>query len=381
MGARLIVVGGGIVGVMIARELVLRGHAVTLIERDGLGSAVTGASLACITTHMNSRDEMDILKWASRAWFDIDQALGQTMEYRTGGQLRFLDRPEDRAVAEDWIEFEGRAGVSSRLLEPSEVRKLEPLLTGPIEAATYAANAATVTPFLAVRAIIRDALAHGLELRLNSTVNGVLLRNGKARGVLIDDGELLADGVVLATGPWTRELARRAGLDVPIKPRRAQCLASVGIESSIRCVIAACESAGGVIAGYTQIQQAPSGQILFNTVLAGGLSEEGAQNHVPEVDPVFVCNSIRQLVRLFPSLAGLELLRSWVRYEAVTPDDRFLAGATPVDNLYLASGDGGSGFGRAPAIARVIADAVDARPPPFDAGVWSPGRFNLVAAA
>jgi len=381
VGARLIVVGGGIVGAMAARELTHRGHRVILIEKDGLGSAVTGASLACIGTHMNSRSEIEILKWTSRAWAGINKDLGETIEYRNCGQLRFLETAADRAVAQDWIDFEAQAGVPSRLLEPDEVRNIEPLLTGPIEAATYAENAATVTPFLAVRAVVKDAVEHGLQLHLHSPVDRLVVRGGKVCGVKTGNDMIEADAVVLAAGPWTGDLAREAGLNLPIQPRKAQCLASVGVAPSIRCVIAACESAGGVAAGYTQIQQAPSGQILFNTVLAGGLSPMGAQNHVPEVDPEFVCNSIRQLAHLFPSLARLELLRSWVRYEAVTPDDRFLAGATPAGNLYLAAGDGGSGFGRSPAIARVIADLIDDKSPPFDAAVWSPARFKLAEAA
>lgn len=381
MGARLIVVGGGIVGAMTGRELAKRGHEVTLVEMHGLGSAVTGASLACIGTHMNSRNEIEILKWAFRAWKEFSDETANSFEYRNCGQLRFLERPEDRAVAEGWLAFEAEAGVPSQLLEPAEVRKIEPLLAGPIVAATYAPNAATVTPFLAVRAAIRDAVGRSLKLRLGSRVDGLVLKAGRVGGVRIGDEVMEADGVVLASGPWTTKLAAEAGLHVPIEPRKAQCLASVRMPPSIRCVIAACESAGGVAAGYTQIQQAPSGQILFNTVLAGGLSAQGAQERITEVDLPFIRNSIHTLSFLFPSLARIELLRSWVRYEAVTPDDRFLAGATPVAGLYLAAGDGGSGFGRSPAIARTVADAVDARQTPFDASVWSPDRFRLLEAA
>ena len=381
MGARVLVVGGGIIGAMLAWRLTLRGHNVTLLERAGPGSAVTGASLACIGTHMNSRAEIEILKWTSSAWLEIDQALNHAIEYRKCGQLRFLERAEDRAIAEDWLRFEAAAGAPSRFLEPPEARKIEPLLTGPIEAATYAPNAATVTPFLAVRAIIRDAVSHGLEVVGNTVVSRVEMRGGRVVGVLTAQGKMSGDAVVIAAGPWTPEIARTAGLDIPIQPRKAQCLATTRAPPSIRCVIAACESAGGVAAGYTQIQQAPSGQILFNTVLAGGLSEAGAQEQVPEVDIEFMRNSIGQLLRLFPSLGGMQLLRSWVRYEAVTPDDRFMAGATTVHGLYLAAGDGGSGFGRSPAVARVVADAIDGRQPPFAAELWSPLRFGQKKAA
>ncbi|MEZ5925286.1 MAG: FAD-dependent oxidoreductase [Hyphomicrobiaceae bacterium] len=381
MAQRIVVIGGGIVGTSIARELIVRGHKVTLVERASLGGAVTGASLACLGTHMNSRDEMEVLKWACAAWADLAGLLKHSMEYRRCGQLRFLDRAEDIPVAEDWIAFERAAGTRSELLSPEEVHRIEPLLTGRIVAATYAPDAATVTPFLAVRALIQDTIARGLLVKTHTPVSDFSVKGGKVTGVLTAEGPIEADAVVLATGPWAPDLALKIGLDLPIQPRKAQCLASVRMPPSIRCVIAACESAGGVAAGYTQIQQAPSGQILFNTVLAGGLSAAGAQNLVSEVDPDFVCNSIRQLVALFPSLSTIEMLRSWVRYEAVTPDDRFIAGPSGVPGLYLAAGDGGSGFTRAPALARVIADALEGALPPFDASVWSPSRFELATAA
>jgi glycine/D-amino acid oxidase-like deaminating enzyme len=115
--------------------------------------------------------------------------------------------------------------------------------------------------------------------------------------------------------------------------------------------------------------------------LGGGISAEGAQDTITEVDPPFVCNSIRTLLWLFPSLAGVELLRSWVRYEAVTPDDRFLVGQSPVPGLFLAAGDGGSGFGRSPAVARAVADMLDRKVPPFDASLWAPDRFQQKRAA
>lgn len=381
MAADIAVVGGGIVGAAIARELAVRGRKAVLIEQGGLGGAVTGASLACLGTHMNSKDELEILKWSCAEWAELDDALGHAMEYKRCGQIRYIEREEDLAVARDWIAAERHAGLDPELLSPAELRRIEPLLTAPIVAATWSPGGATVTPFLAVRALLEDAAHRGLTLHSHLPVREFVCRNGRIAGVATDRGVIEAEAVVLAAGPWTARLAERAGLALPILPRRAQCLATVALPPSICSVVGACESAGGVMAGYTQIQQAPSGQVLFNTVLGGGVSAKGAEDRVPEVDPVFVCNSIRTLLWLFPSLAGTDLLRSWVRYEAVTPDDRFIVGPTDTPGLYVAAGDGGTGFGRAPAIARVIADAIDDAAPPFDAQVWSPARFATKAAA
>jgi D-hydroxyproline dehydrogenase subunit beta len=378
---KIAVVGGGIVGACIARELAIRRHKVTLLEKGSLGGAVTGASLACLGTHMNSRSEIEILKWSCSAWAELNDELGQTMEYTRCGQLRFIERDEDIDVARDWIGFERGAGLLTELLEPNEVRRIEPLLEGPIIAATWAPNAATVTPFLAVRAILKDAARNGLQIQCHNAVRDFIKRGGTISGMVTQAGAIEADVVILAAGPWTGELTAKIGLNLPILPRKAQCMATVAVSRTIRTVIAACESAGGVAAGYTQIQQAPSGQVLFNTVLGDGLSQAGSQNTVSEVDPVFVCNSIRQLLWLFPSLSEVELLRSWVRYEAVTPDDKFIVGPSSVPGLYIAAGDGGSGFGRAPAIARAVADSLEGCEPPFNAGLWAPSRFLEKIAA
>ena len=75
--------------------------------------------------------------------------------------------------------------------------------------------------------------------------------------------------------PGPAPLAATVGVSLPIVPRKAQCLATTRQPPRIRTVVGACKSDGGVDAGYTQIQQARSGQILFNTVLAGGIAEAG----------------------------------------------------------------------------------------------------------
>ena len=97
---------------------------------------------------------------------------------------------------------------------------------------------------------------------------------------------------------------------------------------------------------------------------------------VPEVDRIFVRDSVATLLRLFPSLGSVELLRSWVRFEAVTPDDRFVAGAAGPRGLFIAAGDGGTGFIRAPALGRLITDAIDERPTPFPVDLYRPVAFR-----
>ena len=378
--ATVIVVGAGIVGAATADALSRAGHAVTIVEQASPGGAVSGASLACIGTHMMDEDELPLVRWSCDAWASLAKTHAG-FGYDRCGQIRFLKHRDEIASANHWVSIEQRMGLRPRLLAPDEVRAVEPCLTGPIAGATWSPDDAVVNPFLAVRTLLRSSCDHGAKLLSNLRVDGLRSAGGRVVGISTAAGPLDADVVVLAGGPWTVRLAETAGISLPIVSRKAQCLATTRQPPMIRTVVGACKAKGGVDAGYTQIQQSQNGQILFNTVLAGGVTADGDPDLVPEVDRIFVRNSVATLLDLFPSLADVTLLRSWVRYEAVTPDDRFLVGPTGPSGLYIAAGDGGTGFIRAPAIGRLLSDIIGGREPPFRADLYDPARFALARAA
>jgi glycine/D-amino acid oxidase-like deaminating enzyme len=383
--ADVVIVGGGIVGAATAQALARAGLKPLVLEKGAFGGAVSGASLACISTHMMDLDELPLLAWTRACWAELDAEIGG-FEYNRCGQLRFIAREADIAVAEGWIAAERAAGLTPDLLDPAAVREVEPALSGPILAASWSALDAVVNPFLAVRALLADAQRHGATVRAHAPVTAVRTEGGRVAGVETALGPVDAPLVVLASGPWTARLAAPLGVVLPMLPRKAQCLATVRVPPVIRRVVGACESAGGVEAGYTQIQQAREGQVLFNTVLAGGTAAVGETaavppRAVPPVDLAFVRDSVETLLWLFPGLADIEVLRSWVRYEAVTPDSRFVAGPAGPDGLWIAAGDNGTGFVRSPAIGRLVTDGILGRTPPFDVSLYRAGRFAAAEAA
>lgn len=378
--ADAVVVGGGIVGTAIARQLARDGVDAVLVERKAFGGAVSGASLACLGTHMHSLDELEVLVESCALWRSISDELGDPFEYNRCGQLRFILREEDLPVAQRWIDGERAFGLDPELLSPEAVRDKEPLLTGPIVAASHSPGDATVNPFLAVRALLRDGGNAGLKAFANTAVTGLQMDGDRVAGVQTERGSIATGNVILAAGPWSGQLARHADLDLPLVPRQAQCVASVRQPPSIRTVVGACESAGGVESGYTQIQQAASGQILFNMVTAPAATRPGAEDRINEAPIGFVRDSIRTLTMLFPSLSEILMLRSWVRFEAVTPDDRFLAGRLPRRGLIAAAGDNGTGFCRAPVLGRLISRIVRGEAAMPADTLYAPSRFAELRA-
>ena len=374
--ADVVVAGAGIVGCATAHALAKRGVSVVVLEKGDIGGAVSGASLACIGTHMIDTEEIPLLRLACDLWRDLAQALDRDFEYQRCGQIRFVAQETDIDVARSWVAAEVAHGLTTEFLHPADVRRIVPALTGPIFGATWSPTDATVNPFLSCRALVEDATRDGAVFLCRTEVAGIGIEAGRVVSVATPAGEIATRCFVNATGPWARQVADLAGLDVPIAPRKAQCLATVRLDPVIPCVVGACESAGGVETGYTQIQQAPSGQVLFNTVVAGGVRGEGSQDRDLDVERRFIDDSIRTLLWLFPSLAEVPLLRSWARYEAITPDDRFLVGPVPgIDGFLMAAGDGGVGFVRAPAIARILAETIVDGQSAVPATPYDPARF------
>ncbi|MDG2405449.1 MAG: FAD-dependent oxidoreductase [Paracoccaceae bacterium] len=356
----VIVVGGGVIGIFIALALAEAGMKPIMLEARAFGGAVTGGSLAAIGTHMHGREEFDILAYARDRWRAISDASQGGIEYTACGKIGFILNDAELAAGKSLVAQEKSQGARAELLTPEQAQQHEPLLRGPILAVTFDPDTATLNPFLAVRALMLAARQAGALLSENTPVARLLTNCGRLTGVETSSGvRISAPHVVLACGPWTAKLAADPNLNLPVVPRQAQCLASIRQPpGTLRQVISSCEAEGGVDSGYTQIQQCPSGQILFNTVAAPIPTPEGAEDRVGEVPPGFVADSVDTLLTLFPALENLPILRSWVRFEAVTPDARFLAGPLPTQGLHVCAGDNGSGFCRAPLLAQFIADGI-----------------------
>lgn len=356
--AEAIVVGGGVVGACIALALAEAGVKPLLLEARAFGGAVTGGSLAAIGTHMHGIDEFEILADARARWRALSEVAPEGFEYDACGKIGFIQTDAELAAGETLVTQERSRGARAELLTPDAARRHEPRLRGPILGATYDPDTVTVNPFLAMRALLCAARQAGARLHDNTPVARLLTEGGRVCGIeTARAARIVAPHVVLACGPWTAKLA--PDLSLPIVPRQAQCLASVRqAPETLRNVISSCEAGGGIDSGYTQIQQAASGQILFNTVTAPLPVPEGAEDRIGEVGPDFVTDSVNTLLTLFPALADLPILRSWVRFEAVTPDGRFLAGSLSMPGLHVCAGDNGSGFCRAPFLAQVLAEAV-----------------------
>lgn len=216
METRVVIIGGGLTGVGLARDLSLRGVDCTLVEGRDINAGASGANHGLlhsgaryVTTDpaaaVECRDEGRILRRIAPHCIE-----------ETGGLFVAVAGDDERHAAD----FPGacrRAGIPCRSLDPAEARALEPVLSEKLIAA-YAVEDAAVDPFRLALDNLGEATALGGRVLLATRVVGFDVEGRRIRAVRLLDaatGEprrIAAEVVVNAAGAWAKEIAALAGV-------------------------------------------------------------------------------------------------------------------------------------------------------------------------
>ena len=222
---RVVVVGGGILGLAVARELAVEGgHAVTVVEKErgwaahqtGRNSGVIHAGLYYKPGSLKAR--MCVAGNASMTAFAKERGV----PFDRCGKLVVAVAPAELPQLRVLAERAEANGVPARLLTPEEAREYEP------EVSCVAALRVETTGIVSYRAVceqlVADLSAAGADLRLGSAVAGISASSSEVVVALEEGPELRADALVNCAGLHSDRIARLAGLrpDARIVPFRGE---------------------------------------------------------------------------------------------------------------------------------------------------------------
>src|SRR5213594_2503189 len=212
--SRVVVIGGGVIGCAAAERLTLDHHEVTLFERDQLGAHASGAAAGELSPSVLDSDNQALAMFPEVvARIEKDSSLN--VEYRTQQGLRPAFTPQEAELL--------KAG-EGRWLDASECRQAEPALSSDVLGALLLEHA-HLTPPRFVRALARAAAVRGAAIREGTPAIGFAMEDHQVWGVTTSRETIDADWVVVAAGPWTREVASTAGVDIDVRPQRGQLVA------------------------------------------------------------------------------------------------------------------------------------------------------------
>lgn len=349
--ADAVVIGAGIVGAATAYYLAKAGVDVVLIDRRGAvaGGAASQASAGGVRQQGRVVPEIPLAIRAIELWTGLENELAADLEYRQDGMTVVTEKPELIESLQQRVTRERSRGLDVRLVGERELHDLIPGLSRRMLAGSYCSTDGHANPLRAVGAFCRAAEGLGAGVRWHCPADAIEIRNDHVAAVRTPQGAVACGTAVLAAGMWSRELAGRTGLQLPLRSFPLQMMVSARRPHVLDQVL-------GWIGRGISLKQVPTGGF----VIGGGWPGSGdLDTYETRLLPGSMAKSAWVCAELWPGLAGTPVMRAWVGIEAFCNDQMPIIG--PVvrpRGLIVAAGFSGHGFALAPAVGSLLADYV-----------------------
>ena len=229
MRARIVIVGGGVVGISIALHAARRTDPLTepvmLLERGGLGEGPSSRSAAVLGQFYGSTHSSGMARDSLRYYKGLEEKTGRSLGFLTTGVLTLgKSRSEhDRKRMAELVEMQESIGVDVECVDADGIRELFPGIQ--IEDDAFGAwepGAGCLDPQRTVEALSTLARNRGAVIRPGVKVESIVVEGGKVVGVETSDGRVDCEQVVVATGPWSKGLLAPLGLELPLRGMRGE---------------------------------------------------------------------------------------------------------------------------------------------------------------
>ncbi|MFD9906270.1 NAD(P)/FAD-dependent oxidoreductase [Streptomyces sp. NPDC059063] len=371
--ARVVIVGGGVMGASIAFHLAEAGvRDVVVVERGALGSGSSGKPIGGVRAQFSDPVNVELGQRSLRAYGDFGARPGADIRLERVGYLFLLSEAKDVDAFSASAATQASLGVRSRLISPRAARELCPYVrTDGLLAAAYAPDSGHARPRLVVEGYARAAADAGVTFVTGTSVVGMdPAGDGRVTAVRTDRGRIACDAVVCAAGAWSAGIGDMAGVALPVRPLRRQI-------------------------AFTGALVPPAPRIPFTIDFSSTAYVHNSDDGLlfgladPDEEEGFDTTWTEGWLRLFrdvarrraPALADLPVTGGWAGLYELTPDRNALVGrSADVPNFLYATGFSGHGFLQAPAVGEVVRDLLLEREPYLDVAPLSAERFRTGAA-
>ena len=368
--ADVIIVGAGMLGLSTAYHLTKKGRKVLILEK---GATPAAGSSGAGDGHIFHNSKMpgyhtNLGYTGGEMYPEIFDDLGTECGYtRHSGSYLLCNDAREYEIVENATRQMQEGGMDIYMLNGDELRRREPYLSEELCGASYAPAGGKVDPLKLVFAYCDWVTDHGAQILCEAPVDAFLISDGTVQGVRTPKGDFYADAVVDCAGSWSGFLGKKAGLYVPVKPRKGQIVVTEGCAPMLH---GPCATASFFCAKFhpelmklfkkmtmelnhgAALEQTDSGTILI-----------GATNEFADFDKRNTIEGVEWLIaeacRIMPALRNVHFIRSFSGFRPYTPDHLPIAGATQyLDHYYLATGFEGGGVSLSPVIGLMMSELI-----------------------
>ena len=368
--AEVVIIGGGVIGLTIARALAQRGvRQVTLIERGRLGAEASWAAGGILApqVEVDDNDAFFQLACASRDLYpefaaSLKEETGVDVELETTGTLCLGFTPEDETELGDRYEWQQGEGLEVEWLSGDQARRLESCISDKVVCGLRFPRDFQVENRRLISALVRANEELGVQLVTGLSVKAIRIKDEKVCGVETAGGFVDAPIVVVAAGAWS-SLINLPGLSpFQIEPVRGQMLCFGGRPQLARHVLYSSR-------GYLVPRR-------DGRVLAGSTAEHVRFDKSVTREGIDAIRSMA--LEIAPGIAGIPMIDSWAGFRPRAKDSLPLLGSSAeAAGLFYATGHCRNGILLAPVTGKVLADEIIDGIRPASLEAFSPNRFGL----
>ncbi len=349
----VVIVGGGGHGLATAYYLA-RNHGirdVLVIERGWIGGGNTGRNTTIIRSDYLLEASGRLKEFALKLWEGLSGELNYNLMVSQRG---WVDLAHSDAELEA---FTLRAnamrlrGTDAAIIDREELHRRVPVLDlspdarFPIAGALVQERGGTARHDAVAWGYARAADALGVDIAEGRAVSGIEVEKGKVTGVIANGERIAAGRVVISVAGHSSEVARMAGIELPLESGALQAFVSEPVKPVIDAVVS-------YNAGFSYVSQTDKGEVVI------GGQPEGYNTYAARGSFHRIEEAARRAIAMFPFLAGMRLMRQWGGIIDVTMDGNAIVGASPIDGLYLNAGWGYTGFKATPAVGWTLAETL-----------------------
>ena len=347
----VVIVGGGVNGLSLAFHLA-EYHGirdVAVLERAYIGSGGSGRNTQVVRATYNTTETVPLYATSLGMYRTLSQELDYNILFSTQGNLDLCHSTDTLQVEREKVAIHRQYGVLTEMLTPDQVLEVCPLvdLTAggelPVVGASYHPPGAFARHDSVVWGYAAAANRRGVDIHEGVEVTGVEVSDSLCTGVRTTAGPVAAGRVVSAVAGHSSELARMAGVRLPIETMALQAFVTEAYTPVLWGLVSSMDL-------YVYTQQTARGEL----VVGGETLPYNTYSTRSTFD--FVAETAKRTIQLLPFMAKARLMRQWTGLCDMTPDSSPLLGESEVRNLFLMSGMGTWGFKGAPIFGKTIAE-------------------------
>ncbi|QIM20381.1 FAD-dependent oxidoreductase [Phycicoccus sp. HDW14] len=386
--ARVVVIGGGVIGASVAYHLAHLGVTdVLVLEQGTLSCGTTWHAAGLVGQLRASEAGTRLVRWSTELYGRLEAETGLSTGYRVCGGLTLARTPERMVQLRRTAASAAAYDLDCELLTPGQAAERYPLIrSDDLEGAIWLPGDGRADPADLTQALARGARMLGVQVAERVRVTGLRVQERGDRrrvtGVVTEHGEVECEVVVNAAGQWAPLVGAMAGVDVPLHSAEHFYVVTDQVEGVHRDLPVLRDPDG-----YTYVKEEVGG------LLVGGFEPEAKPWVAPEDIPhpfefqlldedwehfeVLMDSAIHRL----PVLAETGIRKFYNGPESFTPDNQFVLGEAPeCAGLFVAAGFNSVGIASAGGAGRALAEWVVHGEPTLDLTAVDIRRFPTVAA-